>query len=431
MLIGASRLLPDTSCAALAAAAEVACEENANSAVYFLLHMPRTGGNTIQAHLQAHLRDRIWSPARPSAVAMLGRRRYGLDNVPDMRHVRAVAGHYIGRSLEGHFPGRPIRRTLLLRDPIGFHVSYYNHRMMFSLSRGGPICDFDRHLRAQPRDLVAILLLWYWLELPLATMLSTSDERKYELLNGALAGFWFVGRYDDCDRLIAALATDLGVPPVAQRRNTTLQWQKRVGWQPLTGDDLPASTREAILAANPIHDALWHSWQNAGFETAGLTPSPLQRGRGGRIGLRDLVRSVSADRVIAPIWREAGRASKAREWPRAARLYRKALRRVPGAPEVWMQYGHALRESGDVVAAEAAYRRAIELDPDMAEWHFFLGHALALQGRVDEARQAYRRFERLDPAALQRKCDEAVALGVPEEIVSSFWRSLTGNRGPE
>jgi cytochrome c-type biogenesis protein CcmH/NrfG len=103
---------------------------------------------------------------------------------------------------------------------------------------------------------------------------------------------------------------------------------------------------------------------------------------------------------------------------------------VPGSPEVWAQYGHALKESGDVVSAEAAYRQAIELDPEMAEWHFSLGHALALQGRTDEAREAFRRFERLDPAALARKREELIALGYPQEAVLSLWRCLTGNRGP-
>jgi len=375
---------------------------------------------------------------------MLGRRRCRLDGAPDFRHVRAVTGHYIGRSLERHFPGRPIRRTLLLRDPIGFHVSYYNHRMMFSLSRGGPTCGFDQHLRAQPRDLIALLLLWYWLELPLRTMLSTGDARKYELLNEALAGFWFVGSHHDGDRLLAAIAADLGVPPAAPRRNTTLQWQKRVGWRPLREEELSAATREAILARNPIHEALWRDWREAGFDTARAAPRPLRRslpspacggGSGwgldaGELGLRDLVRGVWADRFIAPIWRRVGRASRAGDWPRAARLYRKALRRAPNSPDIWVQYGHALKESGDIASAETAYRRASELAPEMAEWHFFIGQALALQGRIDEARTAFWRFERLDPTALAHKRDELVALGCPEDAVASYWRSLTGNPGP-
>src|ERR1044071_1606413 len=89
--------------------------------VYFMLHMPRTGGTTIAAHLKAHLGDRMRATVRPSLLQMLVRRRVRLYGAPDFRHVRAVSGHYLGRSLEQRFPGREIRRTLLLRDPIGFH----------------------------------------------------------------------------------------------------------------------------------------------------------------------------------------------------------------------------------------------------------------------------------------------------------------------
>ena len=404
------------------------CREDAGSTVYFLLHLPRTGGNTIAAHLKAHLNEGLCVPSRPAGLELLGRRRYRLDAVPDFARVRAVTGHYLGRSLETEFVGRRIRRTLLLRDPVGFHVSYYNHRMMFSLSRGGPTWSFERHLRAQPRDLVAILLLWYWMELPLRAMLATGDARKYELLNKALAGFWFVGSHEDGDRLTAAIAGDLGIPAAAPRKNTTPQWQKRVDWRPLHADELSAAARARILAQNPIHDALWHGWRDAGFDTA-RQPTRQWPSGGGGLGLRDLLRGITADRFIAPIWRRAGRASRAGDWPRAARLYRKALLRVPNAPEVWVQYGHALKEAGDTAAAEAAYRRATELGPDNAEWHLFLGQALALLGRIDEAREALARFERLDPAALARQRDQLAALGCPEDAVRLYWRSLSETAG--
>ena len=96
---------------------------------------------------------------------------------------------------------------------------------------------------------------------------------------------------------------------------------------------------------NPVHDALWQGWRQAGFDTAGTVPPPRWRAGGADgLGLRDLVRAVMADQFIAPIWQRIGRASRARDWPRAARLYRSALRRVPNAPAVWVQYGHALKK---------------------------------------------------------------------------------------
>jgi tetratricopeptide (TPR) repeat protein len=413
---------------------ETRARESAAPPVYFLLHMPRTGGNTIAAHLKAHLGDRVCTAVRPGALEMLGR-RVRLDGALDFRHVRAVTGHYLGRSLERRFAGREIRRTLLLRDPVGFHVSYYNHRMMFSLSRGGPTCDFDRHLRAQPRDLVPLLLLWYWLELPLRTLLVTGDARKYALLNENLAGFWFVGGYEDGDRLLAAVAADLGIPRAAARKNTTAEWRQRVVWRPLREEDLSDATRRAILAQNPIHNALWRDWRDAGFAAAAVAPPPLRtEGSGalgwGRLGVSDLARAVLADRFIAPIWRRIGRASRGRDWPRAVRLYRKALRQVPDAPAVWVQYGHALKETGDIAGAETAYRRAVALAPDVAEWHLFLGEVLLRQGRTDEARAALLRCEQLDPVALQQKKLELAARGNPAEAVAAYWRALTGAAPP-
>jgi tetratricopeptide (TPR) repeat protein len=285
-------------------------------------------------------------------------------------------------------------------------------------------------LRAQPRDLVPLLLLWYWLEMPLRTLLATGDPRKYETLNESLAGFWFVGSYQDGDRLLAAVASNLGIPTAAARKNTTSEWRKRVAWRPLRAEDLSAATRDAILAKNPIHEALWQGWRDAGFETAGRAPAALRMGGGGQLGLRDLARAVLADRFIAPIWRRIGQACRARDWPRAVRLYREALRQAPNAPEIWVQYGHALSEIGDVAGAAAAYRRAAGLAPEMAEWHLFLGQALARQGRMDEARAALLRAEQLDPAALRQKREELVARGHSAEEVASYWRALTGGAAP-
>jgi tetratricopeptide (TPR) repeat protein len=153
--------------------------------------------------------------------------------------------------------------------------------------------------------------------------------------------------------------------------------------------------------------------------------------RAGNLGIRDLARAVLADRIIAPVWHRIGRASRARDWPRVVRLYRKALRRAPNAPEIWVQYGHALNETGDLAAAAAAYRRAVALAPEMAEGHLLLGQALAAQGRIEEARAALLLCERLDPATLRQKRDELVARGHSPEAVAAYWRTLTGGAIPE
>ena len=73
----------------------------------------------------------------------------------------------------------------------------------------------------------------------------------------------------------------------------------------------------------------------------------------------------------------------------AARYYRRALDQNPGNPPIWVQYGHALKESGSLSRAEDAYRKSLELDGDVADTHLQLGHALKIQGRKIEASAAY------------------------------------------
>jgi tetratricopeptide (TPR) repeat protein len=95
----------------------------------------------------------------------------------------------------------------------------------------------------------------------------------------------------------------------------------------------------------------------------------------------------------------ADRARDAADWALAARHYREALTREPGNPAIWVQYGHALKEGGNVAEAEKAYRKSIELDGRIADTHLQLGHALKMQGRRDDAAAAYFRAVALDPAS--------------------------------
>jgi glycosyltransferase involved in cell wall biosynthesis len=98
-----------------------------------------------------------------------------------------------------------------------------------------------------------------------------------------------------------------------------------------------------------------------------------------------------------PLISRADRARDARDWVTAARYYRKALDQNPDNPPIWVQYGHALKESGSLSKAEDAYRKSLELDGDVADTHLQLGHALKIQGRKIEASAAYLRALALDP----------------------------------
>jgi tetratricopeptide (TPR) repeat protein len=94
----------------------------------------------------------------------------------------------------------------------------------------------------------------------------------------------------------------------------------------------------------------------------------------------------------------AERARDARNWPLAVQHYRRAVRRRPRNAALWVQFGHVLKESGNLAGAERAYRRSIEIDGRPPDSHLQLGHVLKMQGRRDEAAAAYLRAFAVDPA---------------------------------
>jgi tetratricopeptide (TPR) repeat protein len=106
----------------------------------------------------------------------------------------------------------------------------------------------------------------------------------------------------------------------------------------------------------------------------------------------------------------ADRARDARDWVPAAQYYREALDHKPDNPAIWVQYGHALKESGKVAEAEKAYRKSLDLDAGIADTHLQLGHALKIQSRRIEAGTAYLRALALDPT-LDHASFELRALG--------------------
>ncbi len=388
--------------------------------VYFLLHIPKTAGQTIQFHLADHCAPGVYWRSR--AMVRRGRRAKP-DGLPDPDRARVISGHHIGRSLEALFPGRQIRRIVLLRDPLSLQISFYNWQMMDNLANGLGTYSFDRHLRALPHDFIAHFLLWRWLEIPWPVLMTMSQAKKQRTLERMLADFWFVGAHTDCDRVVEALSLELGVPPAAARRNSASELQARTGWRLLTADALAPATRAAILADNRLDRALWERWRGVGFDTAAMRsrPHPPVENSGflGHEAIRPwcMLGRFAERRWTGwrrpsggPLVSQGDQARAAGEWELAARYYRAALRAMPEASAIWVQYGHALKETGHVVEAEEAYRQALRVGADMADTHLQLGHALKLQGRTDEAAAAYLRAAALDPA-LRHARRELIGLG--------------------
>ena len=278
------------------------------------------------------------------------------------------------------FPGREVRRIVLLRDPLQLHLSFYNWKMMDHLAKGWGTYSFSLHLRALPRNFIAHFLLSRWVELSSAQI--DGDVRQREninILNNALAGFWFVGAHSDCDRVIAAIGADLRVPPVAAPRNTSAD--AAGSYRMAAGD------RTVAVAVDPRRDpgeksprlrfvgelgrgrvrtgkvrpaALERATEHDGFGPRGDSPlvpaAPLCPPRMGRAPAPAPGRSIAPTALAT---RATGNSPR--------RHYRDALRAIPKASAIWVQYGHALKEAGTcrrggtglsaVLAAQSRQRR--------------------------------------------------------------------------
>ena len=84
------------------------------------------------------------------------------------------------------------------------------------------------------------------------------------------------------------------------------------------------------------------------------------------------------------------------DWENAGQYYEAFLRLAPGRGDIWVQFGHSLRELGNLSAAERAYRTAVEINAGDADAQFQLGHALKMQQRMAEAKEAFARASALD-----------------------------------
>jgi len=78
-----------------------------------------------------------------------------------------------------------------------------------------------------------------------------------------------------------------------------------------------------------------------------------------------------------------------RDWPRAADCYKQALRIDPSQRPIWVQLGHALKESGSNDEALYAYRRARELFGTDGDAPFQLGALAKRMGQVSTATAAF------------------------------------------
>ena len=252
--------------------------------VFLLPHVPKCAGTTVELHLAEHLRSGFWSPARRARslpVEIFGR-KWDARLPGPAEAVRAVSGHYVGRSVERLFPGREVWRGVLLRDPAELLLSWYNYRMMRYRAAGRVPYPFELALAAQPVDPMAHFLVERWCELPWWRIAAMSAGAKRAMLDGMLGGFDRVADVSGADALIAEVSRRLGIPEATPRQNTEETWAERVDWEPVRLADLPPGTRAELARRTALDRYLWRRWAlgESGAEpgaVAGFLDAELRR----------------------------------------------------------------------------------------------------------------------------------------------------------
>lgn len=173
--------------------------------LYFLYHVPKTGGQTIRDHLAANLvRDRDF--------LHLGKwdreRRLGYDDVAALdaaqrRALRSIGGHPLNRSFAGLFEDRLIREVVFVREPASRIVSHYNFRHTLALRRGDVPPSFDEFVSELSPNPIASFLG--------NTLQIAAGPSLVSNVLAALGDLWMVGTTESMDRLAPTIFTAMGL----------------------------------------------------------------------------------------------------------------------------------------------------------------------------------------------------------------------------
>jgi hypothetical protein len=90
------------------------------------IHVPKCAGTTVEKHLHNELGGQgFWAPRKRTRNFPLGwfRPKYNSARGAPLDQIKAVSGHFIGRSVEDLFEDRRVIRSIILRDPESLMLS--------------------------------------------------------------------------------------------------------------------------------------------------------------------------------------------------------------------------------------------------------------------------------------------------------------------
>ncbi len=231
--------------------------------VHFLLHVPKCAGTTVEAHFRTHLGSRyLLAPRWESPLRNFIDNRYPGLSAETVSEVEAVSGHSLSRNMASLFPGAEIRQSVLLRDPLGYLLSFYNYRWTRHEQDQGPVPpSFEDWYDAQRRNPISRFLLNRYFGQAVPMLYRLSSKARLRFLEERLAQFHFVGSYKHVVELVSTVSRDLGLPETVESQNVTSS--RRVSKQ-----DLASSLVEQIAHENALDQCLFDRWKDRKWQGA-------------------------------------------------------------------------------------------------------------------------------------------------------------------
>ncbi len=99
----------------------------------------------------------------------------------------------------------------------------------------------------------------------------------------------------------------------------------------------------------------------------------------------------------------------------------------PGEPSVWLSFGKAALQLGDLPRAELAVKKAVVLDPKSSEVSLMLGYVRLKQDRLTESLEAFKQSYALDPTDTVSLCMVGFLLektGKSDQAIKCYARAL-------
>ena len=157
---------------------------------------------------------------------------------------------------------------MLLRDPLGYLLSFYNYRWTrFEQGYGPRPPEFAAWYAAQRRNPISRFLLNRFFEWGVPAIYGLSSTARLSWLETRLADFHFVGSYRRAGEMIAGVSRELGVPEAVEDRNVTRSPK-------LAPQEIPDALRARIVRDNALDAVLFERWKERGWKGAPSDPAP-------------------------------------------------------------------------------------------------------------------------------------------------------------